>query len=288
MGRRPKFCQEIPICSFETIAERTKSANKRQSKPPMRFTNEFEYFPKIIIKKEKTCQQYFVDGIPMKRPRGRPRVIKKEHNNYRFFGVNLTHSSEALFDQQMMSSPKLESMRFESVAIDVDSAANPCKPPMLEPILQTSNQELVSSPNLLSENINGINTIKEHILIGRLKEEVKELKRRHDSLVEQLQKQQLNGQLIHTEVTRLRAECSRLEREENRQKANIASLRQKLIEQSDNFERELRNCKLRHWCTVCLQEAKYYCCWVGSYCSQKCQNVHWKGSHKKFCRRQSN
>ena len=305
---------EIPICGFETIAERTKSANKRQSKPPMRFSNEYEYFPKMNIKKEKINQEYTGNGIVARRRPGRPRVMKTEvkgqvadesstcvdvnnYFSYRIRDSSLTSSTPKVktytckmgaMDPVLSSPPRLVAMRAESQSSQPLSAVD--TPPILHPIkpfkkYHTDLKTFSESEN----NMNDINGTKEDcIIFDRMKREIFDLKRRHDLVVEQLAKQRAIDQQMRQEMDKLRADKGQLELDKNRYQASVVSLKQKLAEQSDFFERELRNTKQRHWCTVCLQEAKYYCCWLGSYCSENCQNIHWKGSHKKYCRRQSN
>jgi len=43
--------------------------------------------------------------------------------------------------------------------------------------------------------------------------------------------------------------------------------------------------KKKQWCQSCEDEAIYHCCWNTSYCSTKCQQMHWHKEHKRVCRR---
>lgn len=39
--------------------------------------------------------------------------------------------------------------------------------------------------------------------------------------------------------------------------------------------RSVDDAKRKQWCTVCLKEAQFYCCWNTSYCNYNCQRKHW-------------
>ena len=54
--------------------------------------------------------------------------------------------------------------------------------------------------------------------------------------------------------------------------------KQRWIEESINvYENESRmmidEIKKKQWCILCLNEAKFHCCWSTSYCSEKCQVI---------------
>lgn len=55
-----------------------------------------------------------------------------------------------------------------------------------------------------------------------------------------------------------------------------------LIRQNKKLTKNLKRLKLTQWCSKCLKEANFYCCWGTSYCCLECQNVHWN-DHFTFC-----
>lgn len=48
---------------------------------------------------------------------------------------------------------------------------------------------------------------------------------------------------------------------------------------------ELRKVKRKQWCTICLKEARYFCCSTSFYCSQECQRNHWQLGHSDQCKK---
>lgn len=39
--------------------------------------------------------------------------------------------------------------------------------------------------------------------------------------------------------------------------------------------RAIEETKKKQWCSNCLKEAQFYCCWNTSYCDYACQQQHW-------------
>lgn len=39
--------------------------------------------------------------------------------------------------------------------------------------------------------------------------------------------------------------------------------------------KRVQEAKLKQWCSNCLNEAYYFCCWNTSYCDFNCQKAHW-------------
>ena len=44
-----------------------------------------------------------------------------------------------------------------------------------------------------------------------------------------------------------------------------------------------KDVKKTTWCSSCLKEARFYCCWNTSYCGVTCQREHWS-QHQASCR----
>jgi hypothetical protein len=61
------------------------------------------------------------------------------------------------------------------------------------------------------------------------------------------------------------------------------------IRQACEIEKQLaidalkRDVKKTTWCSHCLKEARFYCCWNTSYCGTECQRQHWS-VHQVNCR----
>lgn len=56
----------------------------------------------------------------------------------------------------------------------------------------------------------------------------------------------------------------------------------------EKYNQDIAYTKRHQWCLVCLNPAKYHCCWNTTYCSQKCQVTDWYNRHSKSCERRKN
>ena len=43
----------------------------------------------------------------------------------------------------------------------------------------------------------------------------------------------------------------------------------------DEKKTSVEETKRKQWCSQCLKEAIFYCCWNTSYCDYPCQQAHW-------------
>ena len=338
-GRKDKPIS-IPICSFETIAERTKSGNRRESKPPQRFEFEYQYFPKLTIKRENSFNdsldyQYLnqnMGSIPFPKPKRKYQRtngfnLKKERlsssadyilnpligitreeyvtkdlnvNRYNVCESNvLTSTPKSLDMKRDPETPHL--MTFNGGSHHM----LPSIPPKLVPIDESeteieSFEEIPPPPTLMPvydiNDIDDCHQNRDYVVIEKCKKSSNgnplngktlfefELNKRNRELEDLRKKFALNL----AEIQRQKEDNIRIKEDNKRFKEEVNKLKQKLIEDNTSHQKEIAEVKRKHWCSVCLQEAQYYCCWIGSYCSDECQKIHWKQSHKQLCRRHLN
>ena len=65
-------------------------------------------------------------------------------------------------------------------------------------------------------------------------------------------------------------------------KERTSKIREEVMERHANI---LQDAKRKQWCSYCLKEAIYYCCWNTSYCSADCQTLHWS-VHMSSCQQE--
>lgn len=90
----------------------------------------------------------------------------------------------------------------------------------------------------------------------RHKEEIMEIKKNINSILKDIQKSILEERARLMDETRAACEQESLKR--------------------------VQDAKLKQWCSNCLNEAFFFCCWNTSYCDYNCQKAHWS-KHASEC-----
>ncbi|XP_005089957.1 zinc finger MYND domain-containing protein 11 isoform X2 [Aplysia californica] len=80
---------------------------------------------------------------------------------------------------------------------------------------------------------------------------------------------------------KLEVEKARKQGEENTREQYMEEMKKLAAKHKE----AISQAKKQQWCQSCEKEAIYHCCWNTSYCSTKCQQVHWHKEHKRVCRR---
>ncbi|XP_015791664.1 protein kinase C-binding protein 1 [Tetranychus urticae] len=76
------------------------------------------------------------------------------------------------------------------------------------------------------------------------------------------------------------------EMRESWQKENERALKELTTTLEEKYRKEIEETKKKLWCSECLKEAMYFCCWNTSYCSLDCQKAQWP-KHASKCQQQS-
>ncbi|KAK4019314.1 hypothetical protein OUZ56_001339 [Daphnia magna] len=114
----------------------------------------------------------------------------------------------------------------------------------------------------------------------KLKEEFIELMAARERIVALEKEVESQRQQIQTQKQLIDSQRDEIET----QKHDHASMVHTLKEQ---HTKEIAETKSKIWCSNgCGAEGIYHCCFSVAYCNTICQQLHWKSSHKKSCRRE--